>query len=202
MTSNSKEPETSLQNLQDYVSRILAADAGECDQNLLRTIKRRLKQYRLLETLAAEDVLHEAFIRTQNAIVQRGTSIENIPAWLNRVSLNVIREESRQLKSNQKIYQAIQISLNASNSFLESETFIERHAHHVSQISLVWDSLSDSERSVLELRFIKSYSWQIIASQLSQSEAKSISAATARKRGERVLTKLKSVFSKGVVDQL
>ncbi|MEO0407361.1 MAG: sigma-70 family RNA polymerase sigma factor [Cyanobacteria bacterium P01_A01_bin.135] len=202
MTPNQNDSENSLQDLKDYVSRLLAVDGEPRDRDLLLTIKRRLLQFGLLDFLSVEDVLHESFIRTQRAIVQRGTDIENIPAWLNRVSLNVIREQSRKVRANQRVCQRIGTDSETAGYFVESETFIERHSQYLEQLSSVLNSLSDREQNILELRLVKKYSWKEISDWLSQSESKPVTEAAARKRGERVLKKLKYVFSKGAVDKL
>ena len=201
MTSK-EAPKNSLQELKDYVSRVLAIDAQQSDKDLLRVIQRRLKQYGVSEFLAAEDILHESFIRTQKAIVQQGTVIDNIPAWLNRVSLNVIREQGRRIKHNHRTYQKIKTNFEANSQYTEPETFIERYAQYIDQLPLVLNGLSATDQDILDLWLVKKCSWKVVSDHLTQTESKPVSEAAARKRGQRVLKKLKFEFSKGAVDSL
>ncbi|MGB3614401.1 MAG: sigma-70 family RNA polymerase sigma factor [Elainellaceae cyanobacterium] len=200
MNQNRNGPEQSSQDLKNYFSHVLAVDAEYSDRSLLFFIKRRLLQYGLSESLAVEDVLHEAFVRTERSL-RGNNAIQNIPAWVNRVSLNIIREHSRKAISSRKISLKVKINSEVFANFIESDSFTELHAQDISNLFLALNQLNASERAVLELKHIKRYPWKDIAAQLSSLEGKSISAATARKRGERALAKLKSVFSKATVDK-
>ncbi|MDB9526664.1 sigma-70 family RNA polymerase sigma factor [Oscillatoria sp. CS-180] len=195
MSQSREEYDHGLQELNDYLSRVLAVDAAHSDRSLLFFIQRRLSQYHLDDHLAIDDILHEAVLRTQKAI-QDGEVIRCLPAWMNRVCFNIIRERSREYKSRKKLnYQLVQeLDVNTD----DIEPVFEIGIKKIDSLLSSWRSLKEADRNILILRHVDKYSWREIAARFSEIEGKEISEQTIRKRGERALSKLRESFRKAI----
>ena len=185
--------ERRLQDLRDYLSRVLAVNAEHDDRSILFFIKRSLFQHGLRDFITSEEILHEAFIRTETALL-KGKPIENIPGWINRVSLNIIREKRRQLHSHHKLKRKVYADVHNLSMPPDSDTFIELHANQIDSLWTAWQTLKKSEREILNLKHVQKLSWKEISNRLTRSENKKVSHHTIRKRGERALSKLRAVF--------
>jgi RNA polymerase sigma factor (sigma-70 family) len=195
MCQNREEYEQGLQELNDYLSRVLAADAVDSDRSLLFFIRRRLFQYHLEGHLTIEDVLHEAVLRTQQAI-QTGTVIQCIPAWMNKVCFHIICERSRESQSKQKLDRQLELELDVGMGL---EPIFEYSMEKIGSLVASWETLKEPEQQILVLRHVEKYSWKEIANRLSDLEGKNISEPTVRKRGERALTRLRASFRRAIL---
>ena len=185
--------ERRLKDLRDYFSRVLAVNAEHDDRSILFCIKRRLHQHRLRDFITPEDILHEAFIRTEKALLG-GEPIKNIPGWINRVSLNIIREKKRQRQSHLRLKWKVNADFRSLSTSSEADTFIELHAKHIDSLWVAWQQLKESDQEILTLKHVHKLSWKEIAAHLTALENKKVSHQTTRKRGERALFKLRVVF--------
>ena len=195
MSQSSEEYEQGLQALSNYLSRVLAADAPDSDRSLLFFIRRKLLQYNLEESFTIDDILHEAFIRTQKTI-QNGKAIQSIPAWMNRVCFNIIREKNRECRSRQNLDQQLRLELSTDDDI---ESFFEVSIDKIGVLLSAWESLKESDQEILTLKYIEKRSWKEIATRISKSESKKISEQAIRKRGERALSRLRESFNKSIL---
>lgn len=180
-----------IRQLVDMVGGILSGQIGERRRWLLLSIQRSLQQFHLDSQLEAGDVLIEAYLRTQTQI-EAGTPIRNIPAWLNRVSYNIIREKSREKGRDNRLIDRLKPST-------------AKHMGHtygdVEDFEALFSALNQLEGSDLELlilRIVKGLSWREIANLSIQrgEDGKNphVLQQKLRKRGERALKRLRKIF--------
>lgn len=92
-----KQIQLQLQALEEFVKATLSNSIDEDLPKLLLFIKRSLRQFHL-DSLQEGDIFNEAYLRTRKQMIEEGKKINNIPAYLRVVCLNIIREHSRKNK--------------------------------------------------------------------------------------------------------
>lgn len=180
-----------LQALDAVLNDAIAGADGCHSRKLIFQIERLLRQFCLESFYDESDILIEAYLRTYLRIEQ-GTSIKNLPAWLYKVSHNIIREYSRLDIRNRKLL------VNNTRHFEISQLDSNRPAFITEQtIALLVTSLyqlKDEDRQILQLRVGLGLSWKKVKENWNQMHQVDIAESTLRKKGERALERLRLAF--------
>lgn len=180
-----------LRLLNEVISRLLGSKHDPSSLRLIYAVRRILRQFHLDHRFSASDIFIEAYLRT-HLNIQEGRVIDNLPGWIYKVSLNIIREHSRQcIKDRQFIFDAAYELTNYShiNSSLD---LVEEKS--VLLLVEALEKLSDLDREILSLRNGRGLSWQKIREHFLHSQQREFSTTTLRKKGERALKRLRKVF--------
>jgi len=162
-------------------------------KHLIFFIKRTLRQFNLESHYQEMDILSEAYIRTQKRI-DAGEIIENFPAWLKAVSLNIIREKSKKRLKDQSLQQNL---ISTGHGSEETMNRLEQDTTDFEAIKTLLESLkslSPEDIEILKLRIVKGLSWDEVAEALDKTGRNPRNAAALRKRGERALGRLRNNF--------
>lgn len=161
--------------------------------NLIKSYRRRLKQYGLYGIYTGEDVLSEAFIRLTLSL-RAGKTISNQQAWLRSAGFYYIQELSRKNKKCTSIDNCDLERQCSSNDDIQSS--LERQENKI-QIEQALQELSSKDRELLQMRFFENLSWEGIAARLAK-RGEQVTSATLRKRGERAIVALRKVYFKNI----
>jgi DNA-directed RNA polymerase specialized sigma24 family protein len=191
----SKTPEqiqAQLKRLHEVVAHLLSPAGDDTSQKLLFFVKRLLYQFNIKNQFHESEIVVEAYLRTRKRIEQ-GEVIENIPAWLNQVSFNIIREYSRKVNQSRTLTAHLRCAAWTSANHPSSEF---PDSQPIEALLAALAQLQPEDEELLILRIVKGFSWQEISQYLEAKDAgcKKYSAQTLRKRGERALTRLKQKF--------
>jgi RNA polymerase sigma-70 factor (ECF subfamily) len=113
----------------------------------------------------AEDIAQETYVRALSHIRKGGCKIDKYIGFLKTVSLNILRDRWRKSKR-----WGAKVGFETLNP---GETAIEDHAESSAQRALIenaLNSLSEEQRTVVELRIIKGYSVAETASLMNKKE--------------------------------
>ena len=193
----SQTREVQIEHLTDVVGSVLSDRARGHRRKLLLTIQRSLRQFHLDSQLEESDIPIDAYIRTRTRI-EAGECIENIPAWLNRVSFNIIREASKKRDQCQRLTDRLICNdcgqPNPANSIEDPYAREE----DIEALFLSLHQLSQPDLELLMLRVVKGLSWQEISQRSIDSEEDCkkprVLQQRLRKRGERALKRLRDAF--------
>lgn len=191
----SVEIQAQLKRLHEVVARLLSSRGDDTSQKLLLFIRRTLRQFHLDHQFHESEIVVEAYLRTHKRI-EAGSRIENIPGWLNQVSLNIIREYSRKGKKSQALQ--IQLIDNTHHYTVSKDTSSEfLDSQKIDALLTALAQLKPEDEEILILRNIKGLSWQEISEYLEAKDlevGKKHPVQNLRKRGERALARLKQKF--------
>jgi DNA-directed RNA polymerase specialized sigma24 family protein len=156
---------------------------------MLAFIKRSLAQFNLSNSYTPTWVINEAYMRGIK-LLATGEQIEKPLAWIRATAYNIIREQSRELRRFSQFDESmIESHVNCSLTVFEEieEELFER-------ISLAFEKLEPNEKEILILKMIKDLSWKEIKLRLFLQGKAVENEATLRKRKERALKRLRSIY--------
>jgi DNA-directed RNA polymerase specialized sigma24 family protein len=156
---------------------------------LFAYIRYKIERFNL-KNIDIEEVISESYYRGIKYIKNTGKAIEIPEAFLKRTSLNVVREmKLQQNKFCGTDYSSVEykISVDEPRIGLFSEEFSKSQFE---SLKLAFQKLQLQDRQLIYLRVVEEYSWQDIVQELSTAEEK-LTVTTARKRGQRILEKLR-----------
>jgi RNA polymerase sigma factor (sigma-70 family) len=191
LPSRSPEAESRIEALNTAFQGLLEVNHDTGSIILVGQVQRLLCQFNLTSFYTESEILIEAYLRTYRQITD-GKVIENISAWLYKVSLNIIREYNRANRLNKTLVER--------NSFEHSQTqltsdipdFINERSVLLLHHTLL--HLPPRDRDLLSLRIGKSLSWREVKEEMSLLHTIPTSEATLRQQGKRVLSRLKRAF--------
>ncbi|BAZ08197.1 hypothetical protein NIES4071_00020 [Calothrix sp. NIES-4071] len=162
---------------------------------LIKSIRIRLQQFHMNNSLTVEDVLSEVFLRLYRTH-RSGKSISNLEAWVRTTSFHYIMEESR--IQNRNISCSIDLVNLSSDELIRNFSYssadLEKN-EEIDKLNNSMNKLKPENQKILIWRFIDELSWYQIAELLSKEEGKIISESAARKRGERAMNELRSIYN-------
>ena len=163
---------------------------------LFSYVYRLIKQFRL-HSVDIEEVLNESFLRAIKYVEKEGKYIKNFPGFIRRTSLNVVRE----MKRSQKKYLVVDYDYlqNIPAINLVNELNCEDYSQSQQQsLRLALDELTKQEYLIISLWKINGYSWKEIVQELNSCD-ENVSLAAARKRGQRIWSKLTNKVKGGSI---
>jgi RNA polymerase sigma factor (sigma-70 family) len=157
--------------------------------SLFSYIQRLLGQFRLKTAYEVKDILVEVYARGIVALA-KGKTIDNPQAWIKRVALNVIREFRRD--ADRVEYNSLdeQPYLAASAEDHLSKMILEDDAKIILQ---AFESLSEDDRFILDLRIVHGLSWQEISEHMA-IQGIDVTENALRQKGFRALRRLRSFY--------
>ncbi|MCC5611936.1 hypothetical protein LC612_35695 [Nostoc sp. CHAB 5834] len=173
----------------DTEFQVLLDSGSSSAHSMLAFIKRSLAQFNLTNSYSPTWVLNEAYMRGIK-LIAKGEQIDKPLAWVRATAYNIIREQSRERNRFLQLEESmIEIHVNASlaNSCEIEEELFKR-------VSLAFDKLELEEKEILSLKMINDLSWKEIKSYLSSKGKEVQNEATLRKRKERALKHLRSIY--------
>jgi RNA polymerase sigma factor (sigma-70 family) len=156
------------------------------------TITHYLKIYKLDGFYSSSDILAEAYIRGVKT-VESGVSFQNVPAWVRRTCINIIRELSRRHKRYQLITdsQLANIASTSTSSYELLDSWDENIRNDVRNSFM---QIDPQDQEILHLRLILDLSWQEVCEYL-QKKGEITSVPSVRKRGQRALMRLRKAYN-------
>lgn len=156
---------------------------------LMNYIKNRIYTLRLSSYLSEEDIMQYALCSLYQEL-KSGKTVQYPIAWAKLVCERYINKQYRKNKNTQtRESSQIEFLANLRSQEIDIHFFDNNEQlHHSIQ------QLQDSSRKIIEMRFFQQMHWSEIAEILSGQEGKTISEATARKRGERAITRLREIY--------
>jgi RNA polymerase sigma factor (sigma-70 family) len=156
----------------------------------LRTFcNNRIRILKLSSYLEGEDVIQYAVQCLANEL-QSGKKIEHPIAWAKTVS-------ERHIQKHFKKNCLTEATPSDRLEYLAGSQSEEMNLHffdNYEQLHHSMGQLKSTSRQIIEMRFFQKLDWKKIALVLSSQENTEISAATARKRGERAIIELRSYY--------
>ena len=184
-----------LELLTKVVNDTLSEEWEESTRKIFFFIKRSLLQFKLNGQLQESDILLEAYIRVRQKI-ESGESIQNMPAYLNRVAFNIIREKSKKQKKAEDLH--IRLINNGYGHPDTTSGTDDTDSYKINVLLKALEELKPEDFEIIQLRIVNGLSWKEISEYLTSSEnkehSKNLSASALRKRGERALKRLRKAY--------
>lgn len=174
----------------DAQFRMLLDRENSDAQSVLACVRLRLRQFHL-DGDDVTSILHEAYLRGVQTI-ERGRSITKFSTWIRTTAGYIIRENSRK----PRLYELpLSVFL---ESVIEAPTALEEEfdANQVQTLRMALQQLDPSERKILHLRYFQNLSWHQVSKQLAREEGEVRSSEALRKRGYRILQRLRHLYQK------
>ncbi|WP_036489762.1 RNA polymerase sigma factor [Myxosarcina sp. GI1] len=193
LTPNNKQEQLEL--LAKIVNDTLSEEWDESTRKIFFFIKRSLRQFKLDGQLQESDILLDSYLRVRKKI-ESGESIQNMPAYLNRVAFNIIREKSKKQKKSEDLHIRL-INNEHGHPDTTSETD-GSDSYQITSLLKALEELKSEDFELIQLRIVKGLSWNEISDYLNSSQdnenQKKLSTRTLRKRGERALKRLREAY--------
>lgn len=150
-----------LELLNEVVKRSLSPEEVATSKNLIFFIRRSLGQMGLSSDWQESEILVEAYLTVRRQI-QDGKTIRNLPAYLTGVSQRIVLEKYRVRQRHARVAQKLS---GCGDTFFSVE---EPYTAGVNEatINLLWrsfESLSERDQQVIQLRIVQGYSWKEVA---------------------------------------
>jgi len=156
-------------------------------KSLLAFIRRTLRQYQLDKTETETDIFIEAYLRgIEQMLDSPEKTIRKPKAWIRATIHNIIREKAR---ARRKI---LQLTEDIPSEQEESVDF-SRIEYCLNAVAQAYQNLEHDDRKLIELRFLQGLSWKGVHEKLGE---RYLDMSTLRKRGQRVLNKLRKEYHK------
>ncbi|KST61963.1 sigma-70 RNA polymerase sigma factor region 4 domain-containing protein [Mastigocoleus testarum] len=154
-------------------------------------IMNRIHVLKLNSFLSEEDVIQHVGMCLIEKL-RSGVKIHHPVAWAKLVSerhINALykRHKMSQTTESDKVEYLANLYYQKNNLYDDYE-----------EITKYIQQLKFASREIIVMRFFQGLSWHKVAEILSHREGKRICAATARKRGERAINKLRQIYLKQV----
>ncbi|QSJ16401.1 sigma-70 family RNA polymerase sigma factor [Nostoc sp. UHCC 0702] len=173
----------------DEEFQVLLDFGSSSAHSMLAFIKRSLAQFNLSNSYTPTWVLNEAYMRGIRFLAT-GEQIEKPFAWVRATAYNIIREQSRELSRFSQFDESI-IESNVNFSLAISE---ETEEELFKRVSVAFEKLEPEEKEILILKILKNLSWKEIKLHLILQGQSVENEATLRKRKERALKHLRSIY--------
>lgn len=181
-----------LRSLSNVMNALLNTQSDSRAHRTVLSIRKKLCQFHLESYHSEHEVLIEAYLRTHTKI-EEGREIDNLLAWINKVSFNVIREYSRRSIKNSRLLKKNTKEIATLSGEATQPTFLNESS--IRQLVSIMNGMSDRDRRILVLRVGMGLSWREVKAQLShQTHPDDLPEATLRKQGERALRRLRQAF--------
>lgn len=181
------EIQAQLDRLEAVLIDALSNYEDSSTRKLVFFIRRTLRQFHLESRYDECQIVIDTYLRAIK-LTETGTIAQNLPAWLNRISYNIIREYSRRERQQRKLTNRLRQN---GSELGETRVAPDSEDIDIDKIQILWEAfnkLSEEEQEILNLRIVKALSWKKVSDELN------ISISTARKRGERSLKRLRRSF--------
>lgn len=190
---NNRESQLAL--LAEIVNDTLSEEWDESTRKIFFFIKRSLRQFKLDGQLQESDILLDTYLRVRKKI-ESGEYIQNMPAYLNRVAFNIIREKSKKQKKSEDLHiRLINNGHGHANTTLGTDN---SDSYQITILIKALEELTSENFELIQLRIIKGLSWNQISDYINSSQddenKKKVSASALRKRGERALKSLREAY--------
>ncbi len=192
-TQNNRESQLKL--LAEIVNDTLSEEWYESTRKIFFFIKRSLRQFKLDGQLQESDVLLDTYLRVRKKI-ESGESIQNMPAYLNRVAFNIIREKSKKQKKSEDLHIRL-----INDGYGHPDTTSRTDNSDSYQITILLkalEELTSEDLELIQLRIVEGLSWKQISDYINSfkdnENKKKVYASTLRKRGERALKSLREAY--------
>jgi RNA polymerase sigma factor (sigma-70 family) len=186
-----KETTTKVMDLPEWLKRFteVTDPKTEIGRRIYAFIHRELRRFGLTDSVSANAVLSEVFIRGHTQIQRPEYTIHNLESWIISVSHRYIRELSRQKKrfSSFDQFETLQYSS-------EAEDDSEYRHEDIQFLQAALAEIAPLERRLLELKIIAGKSWEDIRSILLQEGYEDKTTVAWRKMKERSLISLRREF--------
>ena len=154
-------------------------------------IMNRIHALKLNSFLSEEDVVQHVGMCLIERL-QSGVQVHYPVAWAKLVSERYINALYKKHKMSKTIE-------SDKVEFLANLHYQKNHFYDdYGEITKYIQQLKFANREIIVMRFFQGLSWYKVAEILSHREGKRICAATARKRGERAINKLRQIYLKQV----
>jgi len=156
-SENSQSPRESLDAA---MKTILGVDGGNA-HFILPFVRKGLHQFHLSSFYNEFDVVFEAYERAVRHL-DRGGTIDNLPAWFKSTCYNIIRERSKQREKQLSIFDRIK---NIVDSIFHSEEIVPNYAvgKNLEWLTRSLHRLTPEQKLILELRIVKGLPWKDVA---------------------------------------
>jgi RNA polymerase sigma factor (sigma-70 family) len=159
-------------------------------QSVLAYVRLRLRIFHL-DGDDVTSILNEAYVRGVQTI-EKGRSVTKVSTWIKLTTFNIIRENIRNQRLCEPLPPAFLESVIAAPTALEEEF----DANEVQTLRMALQQLDPSERKILHLRYFQNLSWHQVSEQLAREEGEVQSSKALRKRGYRILQRLRHLYQK------
>lgn len=186
-----EEKKEQLKLLTALIEDSLSEKQNDDSRKIFFFAKRTLRQFKLDGQLQESDIVIQAYLRVREKI-KSGESIKNMPAYFNRVCYNIVREHSKKQKKTENLCNRL-----VNNGFGVSETNRQIDSLNYSNNKILFESLAqlnNEDREIIELRIVQELSWKEISDHISLYRNKKLNTSTLRKRGERILKRLREAY--------
>ncbi len=184
-----------LELLTKLVNDTLSEERNESSRKIFYFIRRSLRQFKLNGQRQESDILLEAYTRVRKKI-ESGESIENMPAYLNRVAFNIIREKSRKQKKAEDLH--IRLINNGYGHPDTTSGTEDTDSYKINILIKALEEIKPEDLEIIELRIVKGLSWKEISEHLTsyknEEYSNNLSVSALRKRGERALKRLRKAY--------
>ncbi|MBD2343636.1 sigma-70 family RNA polymerase sigma factor [Anabaena subtropica] len=174
----------------DREFQLLLNSESSSAHSLLAFINRSLAQFNLSNYDSLTEVINEAYIRGVR-LLSAGEKIEHPLAWIRVTAYDIIRKQSREFIKFSPIEEShvmrIDQEFNNNISTNDNESFKKLH--------IALGELNPDEREILILRNVKNLSWKEIQLYLLSKGKEVKNEAILRKRGNRALERLRSIYN-------
>lgn len=199
---DASEQETRNQEKSDELRMIMLAALSQkgdkkCQHNIILFIKRTLEQFNISSLYPEEEIFIEAYFRTYQRI-EKGEYINNMSAWLKKVSVNIIREAIKEEGRTLRVARKVFYSKDKTELFLTKQACDDSNSDDIEILLEALEELEPKTFEILNLRIIQELSWRDIYYHLyptkltDQDEQKAINKI--RKSGNRGLALLRKIF--------
>lgn len=178
----------------EQLKAILFGQGKEQSADIIPFIEARLRQYHLGSQYQTGDVLRDTYFIAERKIIH-GEITKNITAlefWLKRIAYNVIRDFSKKTRRRQSnIIRLIEKGYCTENEINHLNTLEEdsdTEENKKASLNKAFQALTNHDKEILLLRLIDDLEWKTIGTKLD------LTPATARKRGQRALDRLREKF--------
>jgi DNA-directed RNA polymerase specialized sigma24 family protein len=179
-------------NFESEISKLLNPETEEeiAKSNLFFAYLKRLINQFGLSTAEPYDIVSEAYIRAVNSINKKEENIKSIQAFMKIISLNLIREMSRnqiRLLTFEPNELETKIKLDYFNDSLVYEDCYNSSSK---SLKAAIQKLNSIDRKIIFLWKVEELSWKEIVQELNSS-GENLKITSARKRGQRALERLR-----------
>ncbi len=159
--------------------------------NSLLIYIRNLIQQRNIVNIEPEEIFTESYIRAQEYIKRNGKEVINTVPFLKKIALNCVREIHRKQKKELLCDPTIFENLISTTTTTSSESFLENLSkEEQDNVKSKLNKLSPLDKQIIQLWQVERWKWKNIVDEL-KKQGENLSLVNARKKGERIMKKLK-----------
>ncbi|WP_143288216.1 sigma-70 family RNA polymerase sigma factor [Calothrix rhizosoleniae] len=163
--------------------------------SMLAFIGRTLTQFRLNNSYNPSYILNDAYMRGIK-FIESGGRIDNPLAWTRSTAYNIIRELSRERKKFLPLEEG-RVE-DSTHEILTHEDIFE----NMERVKIALTHLNAEDKELLQLKIVNNLSWNEIYQYWKSTGRKLENAATLRKRKQRALKKLRTIYHSLEVEKI